>query len=124
MQFSKPSLNGVQYNGTNANYPQYFVNRGNFATVTSVYPGASLQNGNVGRNSIRGPGLFNLDLGITRNFPIFREYTFVLRGEAFDATNTPQWANPGANINSPGTFGQITGSNASRVIRISGRFSF
>ena len=124
-QFSKPTVNGVKYNGTNPNYPQYFVNNGSFATVTSVYgSGANLQNGNVGRNSLRGPGLFNLDLGISRNFPIWREYTFVLRGEAFDATNTPQWANPAANINSPGTFGQITGSNAARVLRLSGRFTF
>ena len=86
--------------------------------------GVNLRNGNVGRNSVRGPGLFNLDLGLTRNFPIWHEYTFVLRGEAFDATNTPQWANPTANVNAPTTFGQITTSNAARVLRISGRFTF
>ena len=101
------------------------MNNGNVATVTSVYgTGANLQNGNVGRNSIRGPGLFNMDVSVSRNIPIFREYTFILRGEAFGVTNTPQWANPSANINSPGTFGQITSANGSRVLRLSGRFSF
>ena len=90
-------------------YPQYFVNNGNVATVTSVYgSGANLQNGNVGRNSVRGPGMFNLDIGISRDIPFYREYKLQLKGEAFGLTNTPQWANPSANINAPTTFGQIT----------------
>ncbi len=121
-QISKLSLNGVKYNGANANFPQYFLNNGNLVKASTFY--GTVQNGNVGRNSIRGPGLFNLDLGLSRNIPIFREYTLVLRGEAFDATNTPQWANPAADVNTTTTFGQITASNAARVLRISGRISF
>ncbi|RXH57575.1 Oar protein [Granulicella sibirica] len=84
-----------------------------------------LVEGNVGRNSVRGPGFFDLDLGLTRNIPIFREYTVILKAEAFDLTNTPQFANPGsANIAQPSSFGQITTANASRSIRLSGRFTF
>lgn len=124
-QFSKLALNGVKYNGANLNYPQYFLNSGNVATVTSVYgTGANLQNGNVGRNSIRGPGMFNMDIALSRNIPFYREYTLNLKGEAFGVTNTPQWANPSANINTPGTFGQITSATGSRVLRLSARISF
>ena len=124
-QVSKLALSGTRYAaGFNPLYPQYFVNNGNLLPLSQVYPGTALRNGNVGRNSVRGPGLFNLDLGITRSFPIWHEYAFVLRGEAFDATNTPQWANPSANVSSASNFGQITTSNASRVVRISGRFTF
>ena len=92
---------------------------------TDFAKSGGLVEGNVGRNSVRGPGFFDLDLGITRNIPIFREYTIILKAEAFDLTNTPQFANPGsANIAQPSSFGQITTSNASRSIRLSGRFTF
>ncbi len=124
-QTSKLSLPGVKFNGANPLYPQYFLNNGNVATVTSVYgSGVNLQNGNVGRNSVRGPGLFNLDIGISRDIPFYREYKLQLKGEAFGLTNTPQWANPAANINSPTTFGQITSANGSRTLRLSGRIAF
>lgn len=122
-QRSKLQLNGTKYNGASPLFPQYFVNSGNLVSATTVYPAAAIQNGNVGRNTVRGPGAFNLDAALTRNIPIFRELNVVLKAEAFSLTNTPQFNNPNANLNDT-AFGRITGAGGSRTLRFSGRISF
>lgn len=117
---SKPTLSGTRYTTGSTTYPYYFVNNGNFTKL----PNASA-NGNVGRNSVRGPGYFNLDVGITRNIPIWREFKFQFKAESFDVTNTPQWGQPVADVNNSG-FGQIQSvlSTSNRTLRFSGRISF
>ena len=119
-QVSNLKLNGTKYTGGSTTFPYYFVNQGNIVKLPS-----SAANGNVGRNSIRGPGYFNLDVGLTRNIPIYHEMAIVLKAESFDVTNTPQWSNPTANVNDSG-FGQITSviSTSNRTLRFSGRISF
>ncbi|MBT9333132.1 TonB-dependent receptor [Paracidobacterium acidisoli] len=83
--------------------------------------------GTASRNSLRGPGDADLDLGIGRSFPITESMRFELRGEAFNATNTPNFGLPGNSVSSS-SFGHITstfGSAAdSRVLRISGKLNF
>ncbi len=127
---------GVKYQA-GATVPTYFVNNGNIQTIgqhftsgtsstfTTALVGAAVNaNGNVGRNSIRGPGFFNLDVSLTKNVPLFREYSLVLKAESFDITNTPQFGNPASNANGGANFGQVTSSGASRSLRLSGRISF
>jgi len=68
--------------------------------------------GNSGRNVLRGPGYFNLDLSIMRNFKITERFTFQFEADAFGVTNTPHFNNPvnnGANADiSRGNFGAVT----------------
>jgi hypothetical protein len=54
--------------------------------------------GTAGFNSLRGPGIFNLDMGVFREFPISDRWRLQFRAEAFNATNTPHFANPGTNV--------------------------
>jgi hypothetical protein len=76
-----------------------------------------------GRNSVRGPGWWNLDLGLFRRFPI-GPTTLEARVEAFNLTNTPHFNNPDGNVNSPG-FMTITSANPDeRQIRLGLRLSF
>ena len=49
---------------------------------------------------------------------------FIFQADAFDITNTPQFANPTANISAPGSFGIITTSNVNRTMRLSARITF
>src|SRR5262249_19801227 len=63
--------------------------------------------GTVGRNTIRGPGFFNLDIGLYRDFSITEGIKFQFRMEMFGATNTPHFANPVTNVTDP-NFGVIT----------------
>jgi hypothetical protein len=82
--------------------------------------------GTAGRNSVRGPGLFNLSTSVSRTFPITERFSFIFRGEAFNLTNTPQFNNPSSNASTASSFGYISGvaSNSSRELRFSGRVNF
>src|SRR4029453_9455250 len=71
-----------------------------FARVTEV------RFGNVGRNTMRGPGQQNLDLGLFRTFNLPGTADLQFRLEAFNVTNTPHFSNPNGNVNSS-NFGRI-----------------
>lgn len=65
-----------------------------FAPVTAV------RFGNTGRNILRGPGFFNLDASLFRNFRLTERFTLQFRSEAFGVTNTPQFGQPGLTVTS------------------------
>ena len=50
--------------------------------------------GSLGRNTLRGPGAWQVDLGIHRNFPLTEKATVEFRFEAFNIFNHPNFANP------------------------------
>ena len=76
--------------------------------------------GDTGRDEFRGPGIFNLDMSVSRAFPIREQMSLLLELQAFSLTNTPHFANPNGTC-CTGTFGEITstlgssGSGASGV---------
>ncbi len=94
-----------------------YLNPSAFAAVTTARFGTG------SRNGVRGPGLFDLDVSLKREFPIYERIRLDLAADAFDVTNTPAFANPAAVISNAG-FGQVTTSNANRSLRLSGRISF
>jgi hypothetical protein len=61
----------------------------------------SVRFGTAGFNILRSPGTANLDLGLFRQFTIKEGITLQFRAEAFNATNTPHFAQPGNNASSP-----------------------
>jgi hypothetical protein len=65
-----------------------FFDTSAFARVTEV------RFGNVGRNTMRGPGVVNLDLSLFRSFKLNDRFNLQFRAEAFNVTNTPHFANP------------------------------
>jgi hypothetical protein len=85
-------------------------------------PVTGVRFGSGGFNQLRGPGSANIDLGVFRVFKITERWNAQVRGEALNATNTPHFSNPGANVSnlqlnpdgtvkSLGGFGQITVAN-------------
>jgi hypothetical protein len=65
-------------------------------------------------NLLRGPGLANLDFGVFREFAVKERWRLQFRMEAFNLTNTPHFANPGANasnlsLNPDGTIRDLGG---------------
>lgn len=54
--------------------------------------------GNSGFNTLRGPGLFNWDFGVFRDFRITERWGIQFRAEAFNFTNTPHFANPDSDV--------------------------
>jgi hypothetical protein len=69
--------------------------------------------GNAGRNILRGPGLFNLDLAAHKSFRITERLTAQLRLESFNSTNTPALGNPNTQVGNI-TFGQISSAGTPR----------
>lgn len=76
--------------------------------------------GSAGRNILRGPGYWNLDLSAFKDFAIKERLKLQFRAEFFNFTNTPAFANPAATLPglskgvysyagvNPGTFGTIS----------------
>jgi carboxypeptidase family protein/TonB-dependent receptor-like protein len=73
-----------------------------FADVTAA------RFGNTGYNMLRGPGLFNWDFGLTREFPLSKAVKLQLRLEAFNLTNTPHLALPDNSVGDGEDFMTIT----------------
>jgi hypothetical protein len=82
--------------------------------------------GNTGRNTVRGPGWWNIDLSLFRQFPIGKKVTLEARAEAFNLTNTPHFNNPNGNVNSGGfmTIDSTSGNSPERQFRLGVRLQF
>ncbi len=59
--------------------------------------------GTCGINRLRGPGLFNVDMGLQRRFDITERVNLSFRAEMFNAANTPHHSMSSTSVNS-GTF--------------------
>jgi len=82
--------------------------------------------GNLGRNPLDGPGYWNLDLGISKNFRIREQQSVELRGELFNAFNHPNLgfnAGVGLQFDLPGA-ARLTSAYPSREIQLSLRYAF
>jgi hypothetical protein len=65
----------------------------------------SLTDGNLGRNSLQGPGLQNVDLSIARSFPLARlgeAGRLILRADGYNALNHVNLSSPQAFLGVPG----------------------
>ncbi len=82
--------------------------------------------GNAGRNIVRGPHLSNYDMSVFRIFPIRERARLEFRGEFYNLTNTPHFANPSGAVTS-GNFGEISstlGGYGNREIQLALRLVF
>jgi hypothetical protein len=79
--------------------------------------------GNVARNSIIGPGLFDVDYAMTKTFPIRESMFLTFRAEAFNLFNHTNFDNPSGVLNSP-LFGKISTAEPPRVFQFALRFTF
>jgi len=80
--------------------------------------------GTVPRNFLRGPGLTNVDLAVSKTTGFMQErLKLELRVEFFNLFNHAEFSNPDTNISSSG-FGQILTTADPRIIQIAARVSF
>jgi hypothetical protein len=80
--------------------------------------------GNVGRNTVYGPGMQTMDLALVRSFALAERLHMEIRGEAFNALNHSNWDTPNRFVNTP-QFGTITeASTPGREFQMSARLSF
>ena len=80
--------------------------------------------GNLGRNTVYGPGMQTMDLALVRSFALAERLRIELRGESFNALNHSNWDTPNRFVNTP-QFGTITeASTPGREFQLSARVSF
>jgi hypothetical protein len=80
--------------------------------------------GNVGRDTVIGPGILNVDASIIRNFRMMREKSLQFRLEVFNALNRPIWNDPNTTLTSP-NYGRITSTRKPmREVQLGMKFMF
>jgi len=131
---SNPSTHGSLFSRVQNTY----LDASAFTRAPEAPNGTSLADqdfGNSGVGIVRGPGQHNVDIAIERLFPIKGGSAFLFRAEAFNLTNTPQFANPNTSLGytdatqenpvaSP-TFGKITSTVTNpRIIQFAAKYQF
>ena len=80
--------------------------------------------GNASRDNLSGPGFFDLDMGLGRTFPLTERQSLLLRFEAFNLLNHPNFGLPNNN-QSNGAFGQITTTVGNpRTLQLAAKYTF
>lgn len=64
--------------------------------------------GSCAPRMFHGPGIAATDLSLFKQFQFTERYRLQFRAEFFNAFNHPNFANPSASLNSPGSFGKVT----------------
>jgi hypothetical protein len=93
------------------------------STPAASYAGYPFKYGNVGKGSARGPGLFNWDMGVFKDFRLAERWKLQFRAEAFNAFNHVNFADPVATLNAAG-FGGIRAAAEPRIGQLALKLSF
>lgn len=102
---------GDPYAGATRN-PKLYTTTGfiiNPAAFSQPGPG---QFGTCAPYQFYGPGIQTWDLSLFKEFRFTDRYSLQFRTEFFNAFNHPNFANPSANIGSPGSFGKVNNTLA------------
>ena len=110
---------GISHPTTDA-FVKKFFNTAAFVPLSQMILGSY---GNAGRNFMNGPALFNTDLTLTREFPVRERLRVQLRSEFFNLFNEKHFNAPNTTVGS-GSFGQITGANAGRVVQVAAKLTW
>jgi outer membrane receptor protein involved in Fe transport len=112
-----PATNG------NATYATYIQNPSIFFDQGSAL-------GNLGRNTVIGPGFANVDVALIKNTMIRENMRLEIRLDAFDALNKTNFGQPGVTVGTS-TFGLLTNtrfptgdSGSSRQMQVSAKIVF
>ena len=105
---------------------QRTINRYYDVTAFQVLPagGVSGRVGNAGRNILVAPGVNNFDLQLFKDTRFLEHQNIEFRWEMFNAFNHTQWGAPAVNLESPATFGRISGTRDPRIMQFVLRYSF
>ena len=80
--------------------------------------------GNLGRNTFRRDGIANINMAVSKSWPLGGDNTLLFRAESLNFTNHPQFEEPGSSL-AQGNFGKITNTlNDGRTFRFTLRFTF
>jgi hypothetical protein len=114
-------FNGAPYAAGNPNNASFMPNGP--GVVGGIGPGGA--DGNVGRNSLIGPGLKDMDAGLLRNITLPRGTVFQFRAEITNVMNWVSLSNPSSGNITATSQGNITSAaGTQRIIQLGGRLTF
>jgi len=108
--------------GINTNFSRQDFLNGLFPASAFPAPVAGT-NGNLGRNTFRGPGYMTLDISLGRQISFGERKKLMLKLEAFNALNNVNLYLPNADLSLP-TFGKSTQAFEPRTVQASVKFIF
>jgi hypothetical protein len=79
--------------------------------------------GNLGYDSLVGPGYFDVDVALSRKFRVRETQNFEIRAEAFNLQNKTNFLNPTGTLNSS-TFGKILTDVSPRIMQFAVKYAF
>jgi outer membrane receptor protein involved in Fe transport len=101
-----------------------YLNPAAFARVpVSSVSAETIRAGNIGTGAIRGPGLWNLDFSMAKNFTITERLHLQFRADLFNALNHTVLSGLSVEITNP-RFGQLTSTNGARLMQLNARLSW
>ena len=103
-------------NAVNRTYLTWF-------NTAAFAPQPANQWSNLGRFGLYGPGMWNFDVSIQREFKPIERLTMQFRLETFNTTNTQTPGNPNTQLGSS-TFGQITSISGNRQVQLALKLLF
>ncbi|MBV8890588.1 MAG: hypothetical protein JO266_01180, partial [Acidobacteria bacterium] len=80
--------------------------------------------GTLGRNSLRGPAIYNLDANVNRKFKFGEQRDLSFRWELFNTLNHPQFGTPNATAGVVGAGSITTTQRANRQMQVALRLAF
>jgi hypothetical protein len=87
-----------------------------FTTSSFANPPANTF-GNVGRNILRGPRLFDVDFTVVRTFRLTERFKLEFNASTFNLTNTPWLDRPDTNLQDA-AFGQVTTAQGTQSVKV------
>ncbi|HEU0176351.1 MAG TPA: carboxypeptidase regulatory-like domain-containing protein [Blastocatellia bacterium] len=95
------------------------------ASLFSPLPKSGVRVGNLGRNTLRGDGIANIDFGIIKNTKIVEGQNVQFRAEFYNATNTRNFGTPNTFVNAGANFlNQWATNGGNRRIVMALRYTF
>ena len=120
---SRPDYIGGNPYMSDAEMTLQYLNPKAFARVPLGLGGAPIRPGNLGRNALRAPGYWNLDLGLSKNFRFAERYRLQLRCDLLNAFNHTSFSGISTGITA-GNFGRFTSTRGARLMQLNARFTF
>ncbi len=120
---SRPDYVGGNPYAPGAEVTLQYLNKAAFVKVPIGAGGAPAWPGNVGRNSLRAPGFWNLDLGLAKNLRFTERYRLQIRCDLFNSLNHTNFSGISTGIDAA-NFGRLTSTRGTRLVQFNARLTF
>jgi hypothetical protein len=118
------NINDINLSGSERSVSRWFNTSAGFVTSSSAQLADNVRTFPLRFAGVRGPGIVQVNMSVSKSFPIHERLNLVLRGDAFNALNHANYTDPNLTVTSGG-FGQITNINGyAREVQVSAKLRF